>query len=161
MKGKIKLDPIYMSILKIIHKKTYVHPTELAELFDVSRQAMDYRLKVLVEAGYVDKEYVQGKVYYKLTDVGLRVISNKWGGGPSKLVEKEDHWREKGEMNHLLNQFSVLPVLFLLIGVFGLLYFSIFAGDILRGFISLLIWLLITGFSYLVIRKAKRSYVNR
>jgi len=150
MKDPILKDPMYISILRIIYRKKKVRPVELADIFELTRQAIDYRLNNLIKEGYVTKEYIQGKVYYKLTERGLQVLGK----------EKEHHiLRDSREilrsnpLNFKMNRLDIIIfLLFFLIGCIGFFYFLL-AGEASRGFASLVIWLILGILVSLVIRR--------
>ncbi len=58
---KITEDPIYLSILNYIRERGEVHPSEIASTYDISRQAVDHRIKNLEMEGLVRKKYVEGR----------------------------------------------------------------------------------------------------
>lgn len=151
MKDLILKDPMYISILRIIYKKKKVRPVELAKIFELTRQAIDYRLNNLIKEGYVTKEYIQGKVYYKLTERGIQVV-----GKDQKYRILRDS-REMSVNNYPIFMKDKLGImmflLFFLIGCIGFIYFLL-AGEASRAFASFVIWLILGILVSLVIRRS-------
>lgn len=154
MKDPILKDPMYISILRIIYKRKKIRPVELADIFEMTRQAIDYRLSNLIKEGYVVKEYIQGKVYYKLTEKGLHLIDKE---------HKHYILRDAGEIlkDNFLNfrtsrLNNIIFLLFFLIGCIGFIYFLL-VGEAYRGFVSFVIWLVL---GILVSRVIHRSMIS-
>jgi len=135
---EIDKDPIYISILNIIYRHGKAYPDVIASKLGVSRQAVDYRLKRLLDAGYIEKRYNR-KVYYVITDSGLNIVSGK----PVGISEIKD--RDKSG-----NMLKYVPILGVSMGIITLGQF-IAMGDPLRGIIGFISWTFIgiVGYYYL------------
>lgn len=138
---KVVRDPIYVSILNFIKSKGPVHPHEVADLLNVTRQAVDYRLRVLEEEGLVLKELKEGKVYYKLTDKGETLLSSLYRRPPLSLRD-----RVKGI---LVKKANVVMLICFTVGLIGFIYFATTELNLLRGLLTLLAWLILG----LIVRK--------
>lgn len=146
MKKDVLKDPIYISILRILRKEGKIRPIELARIFNVSRQAIDYRMKVLQNTGYVDKEYINGKVYYKLSEYAynsVNYIRQDIDTLPINSEEFSEKFLDKLGFIPIKRHSSWIFILFLWIGIMGLLYFYIVYRDTTRGIISFIIWIII------------------
>jgi|GEM_PF-1363263 predicted transcriptional regulator len=141
---KISDDPIYLSILNYIREHGEVHPSELSNVYNITRQAVDHRLKNLEKEGYIVKKYISGKVYVSLTDKGMEILTSKIMPKYIRKTEISTPMFYKIEV--------VIPVVLILTGIGGLLYFSIYMADYPRGVFSLLIWILLGILSYLYLR---------
>ena len=141
---KISDDPIYLSILNYIREHGEVHPSELSNVYNITRQAVDHRLKNLEEEGYIAKKYISGRVYVSLTDKGMEILKNKFMPRYGRKNEVSTSMFYRIEL--------VVPVVLILIGMGGLLYFSLYIADYSRGVFSLFIWILLGILSYLYLR---------
>lgn len=152
MNEKIFKDPKYLSIIRIIYKNKRIHPLQLAEIFSVSRQAMDYRLNILLKAGYLEKEYIDNKVYYKLSSLGKKLMEehSKVSQIFRPIITKE---RSPMYINILLKIHLLIPILTTIIGIIGFIYFYIFIGDLTRAGVAFIIWILFGLFLYYIVRK--------
>lgn len=154
MKDKILRDPKYVSIIRIIHKERKIRPVQLARIFNVSRQAIDYRLNILLATGYLEKEYSDGKVYYKLSELGTAIIEKDKKPKFDIFSKHQIHWEERHGIGYLI--FYIHIIVFIsavLIGSIGFVYFYIFTGDTLRGGFAFVIWLSIGSFLYYIIKQ--------
>ncbi|MEM0057203.1 MAG: hypothetical protein QXH96_01835 [Candidatus Geothermarchaeota archaeon] len=131
---KIARDPIYIGILSFIKNKGSVHPYEIASLLNVTRQAIDHRLKVLDKEGLVSKEFKEGRVYYRLTERGEAFLSALHKGSllPLRCLR-----------NILVKKANFATLFCLIIGLIGFMYFAINELNLLRGSLTLLIWLVL------------------
>ncbi len=141
---KISDDPIYLSILNYIRERGEVHPSELSSVYNITRQAVDHRLKNLEKEGYIVKKYISGKVYVSLTDRGMEILTNRF------TLE----YRMKADISKSIfyKIEFVIPIVLILIGMGGLLYFSLYMADYSRGMFSLFIWIMLGLLSYLYLR---------
>ena len=145
---KITEDPIYLSILSYIKEKGIVHPSELASVYDITRQAIDHRIKNLEIEGLVKKEYVEGKVYIVISEKGNKI-----------LEEKLFHEKKKICRPSLikLNLDILTLILFVILGLAGFTYFTIYRADYIRGSYSFSIWIIIGLIIYLYLFKRRKS----
>lgn len=137
---EIDRDPIYISILNIIYRYGKTYPDVIASKLGMSRQAVDYRLKRLVEAGYIEKRYNR-RVYYILTDSGLDIVRGV------TIVSSDMKSQDKGT-----DILKYIPVLGISIGIITLGQF-IAMGDPLRGIIGFISWTFIGIIAYYYLRK--------
>ncbi len=152
---KIESDPSYIAILHYIHKRGKAYPDELAYRMGVSRQAIDYRLRRLIEHHYI-KKLRDERVYYVLTDKGRRLVESrnrvlgKRGEGATKPIALE--FKEHTE-NDLKTR--IKSKLFLIPVAIGLISLGqhIASGDVFRGMLSLGIWMAISLVVYLITSK--------
>ncbi len=137
---EIDKDPVYISILNIIHRYGKAYPDTIASKLGMTRQAIDYRLKRLVEEGYIEKRYNR-RVYYVLTESGLKILS-----GVTDLVpDTERH--TKG-----LSILKYVPILGISMGIITLGQF-IALGDMLRGVVGFVSWTIIGFIAYYYLTK--------
>ena len=140
---EIDKDPIYISILNIIYRYGKTYPDTIASKLGMSRQAVDYRLKKLVDAGYIEKRYNR-RVYYVLTDSGLNIVTS------TTTVASDIEGQDKGA-----SMLKYIPILGISMGVITLGQF-IAMGDPLRGIIGFISWTFIGIIAYHYLRKKFR-----
>jgi len=59
----------------MLNRAPFIHPTELTETFDMSRQGVYNRLEKLDEKGLLDSKKTGGSRNYWITDEGRRCVS--------------------------------------------------------------------------------------
>ena len=129
-----ELDPYYISILSYIRNNQPVHPKVLAKEYGVTRQAIDHRLKILEEYGYVKKIWKNGKVYYVLTDSGLEKLNDFL------------------DIKYKALPFGIIVMLALfIIGLGGFMY-NFIIGNIYGGILSLVFWVIAGVIIYVLVK---------
>ncbi|HID73338.1 TPA: ArsR family transcriptional regulator [Candidatus Micrarchaeota archaeon] len=79
------LDATNIKILELSRERP-VHPDDLAQLFGISRAAVDQRASKLIAAGLVEKIRGQnGRVYIACTSAGAKVLERVRGGEPAAM----------------------------------------------------------------------------
>lgn len=149
---KIEEDPYYISILHYIYKRGRGYPDELAYKMGTSRQAIDYRLRKLVEHQYLRKVRDE-RVYYIITDKGRRILESK----NRSVKEGVDSAEIGSDLNGKTSSDLKLKIkskLFLIPISLGLITLGqhIASGDIARGMFAMGIWLLISLVIYMKFR---------
>jgi CTP-dependent riboflavin kinase len=130
----ITRDPTYLSILSFINEKGSARPAELAEKYNITRQAMDHRLKKMEEEQLIIKEYGEkGRVYIRISEKGKEILERE-------LYSKEE---SQLEIKKSLDLNIVIITVFTILGIGGLLYFYILLNDLIRGIYSLVMWIVI------------------
>ncbi len=140
---EIDKDPIYISILNIIYRYGKTYPDTIASKLGMSRQAVDYRLKKLVDAGYIEKRYNR-RVYYVLTDSGLNIVTSV------TTTASDMEGQDRGA-----SMLKYIPILGISMGIITLGQF-IAMGDPLRGIIGFISWTFIGIIAYHYLRKRFR-----
>ena len=140
---EIDKDPIYISILNIIYRYGKTYPDTIASKLGMSRQAVDYRLKKLVDAGYIEKRYNR-RVYYVLTDSGLNIVTSV------TTTASDIEGQDRGA-----SMLKYIPILGISMGIITLGQF-IAMGDPLRGIIGFISWTFIGIIAYHYLRKRFR-----
>lgn len=136
----IDKDPVYTLILNVIYRLGKAHPNKIASKIGVSRQAIDYRLKKLIDAGYIEKRYNR-RVYYILTDSGLEIVTRL----SIKYIDVEDGGRD-------VDLLKYIPFLGISLGIITLGQY-IAMGDPIRGVIGLISWTIIGTIAYYFLKK--------
>ncbi len=133
---KIEEDPIYKAIIMFIHERRKAYPNEIAEIFKFSRQAADYRLKRLLEQGYIKRMLDNdGRVYYILDDKGFKMLETE-----RKEVSKEEIYKV----------IRFIPLLPFAVGLIGLGKY-IAEADFIRGAISFIMWIIVSIIVYVLV----------
>ncbi|HEW93449.1 MAG TPA: hypothetical protein ENF47_01920 [Thermoprotei archaeon] len=133
---KIEEDPVYKAIIMFIHGRRRAYPNEIAEIFKFSRQAADYRLKRLLEHGYIKRMLDDdGRVYYILNEKGYKILEAE-----EKRVSKEE----------IYSVIRFIPLLPFAMGLIGLGKY-IAEADFIRGMISFIMWIIVSIIVYVLI----------
>ncbi len=141
-------DPTYLTILYYIERNGKAYPDELAHRLGVTRQAVEYRLKRLTEEGLISKERGD-RIYYVLTEKGRAIVKSANRGLGSDKRGTMDSIRSEDVKARLKSKLFLLPVAIGLISMGQ----HIAGGDPARGIISLFIWIMVGGFTYLLTSK--------
>lgn len=141
-------DPTYLTILYYIERNGKAYPDELAHRLGVTRQAVEYRLKRLTEEGLISKERGD-RIYYVLTEKGRAIVRSANRGLGSDKRGTMDSIRSEDVKARLKSKLFLLPVAIGLISMGQ----HIAGGDPARGIISLFIWIMVGGFTYLLTSK--------
>ncbi|HIQ13637.1 MAG TPA: MarR family transcriptional regulator [Thermoprotei archaeon] len=136
----IDKDPTYTLILSIIHRLGKAYPDKIASKLGVSRQAIDYRLKKLVDAGYIEKHYNR-RVYYILTDLGIDIVTRL----STEYTSIDENTRKADLLKYI-------PILGISLGIITLGQY-IALGDAIRGVIGLISWTIIGIVAYYYLKK--------
>lgn len=126
------LDAINLKILELSQERP-IHPNDLAQLFGISRPAVDQRVSKLVAAGLVRK--VKGRdsrVYVACTEAGAKILNQVKSGEPVSLPQPK---RETALSVLLLLFFAVIAVMSFLA--------NITRGSLGLAVLSAAFWLLI------------------
>ena len=141
-------DPTYLTILYYIERNGKAYPDELAHRLGVTRQAVEYRLKRLTEEGLISKERGD-RIYYVLTEKGRDIVKSANRGLGSDKRGTMNSIRSEDVKARLKSKLFLLPVAIGLISMGQ----HIAGGDPARGIISLFIWIMVGGFTYLLTSK--------
>ncbi len=141
-------DPTYLTILYYIERNGKAYPDELAHRLGVTRQAVEYRLKRLTEEGLISKERGD-RIYYVLTEKGRAIVRSANRGLGSDKRGTMDSIRSEDVKARLKSKLFLLPIAIGLISMGQ----HIAGGDPARGIISLFIWIMVGGFTYLLTSK--------
>ncbi len=129
-------DPSYLIILNLILKMGKGYPDKLAYKLGISRQAVEYRLKKLIEFGYIEKKR-NDKIYYILTNRGYEIL--KAGSKKSDFLRSQKR-----------KIIKYIPLLGLSMGLITLGQ-HIVVGDIVRGFLGFISWITIGLIIFLIL----------
>jgi len=138
-------DPTYLAILYYIERRGKAYPDELAHRLGVSRQAVEYRLRRLTEEGLIAKERGE-RIYYVLTERGRAMLSGRERGLRRGLERTIAGSGIDDVKTKLKSKLFLLPIAVGLISMGQ----HIAGGDPTRGVISLAIWMMIGGLTYLL-----------
>ena len=152
-------DPVNRSILTLCSEKPR-RPTELAEILNRTRVAIDKRAKPLLEENLLTSfRDEKGRKYYQTTSKGRWCIENY----PQILEKKETKiYKEhtfislRKTFNRLSSKISpakIIALFLVIIGFQGFFKFAVYENSFERGTVVLLFWIAMASLTYVILKK--------